>query len=78
MPLQTHLPESVRTRLDLFLFSEVEGRIPMGAYQEFLIQRINEFFEWRKLDLGEGRFVAGPPESIEHIKELLRVQPNQP
>lgn len=73
--LQLMLPESVRTRLDLLLFSEVEGRIPQGSYQRFFLERIHEFFSWRKLDLGEGRFIAGPPEAIEYVKELLRVQP---
>lgn len=73
--LKTSLPESVRTRLDLLLFSEIEGRVPKGAYQDFFLQRIQEFFTWRKLDLGGGRFVAGPPESIDYIKELLDVKP---
>jgi hypothetical protein len=42
--MNLHLPEDIRTRLDLFLFSTVEGRVPKGAYQAFFIERINEFF----------------------------------
>lgn len=42
------LPEDIRAKLDLLLFSEVEGRVPKGAYQRFFIERINEFFEARK------------------------------
>lgn len=38
------LPEDVRAKLDLHLFSQVEGRVPMGAYQRFFIERIKEFF----------------------------------
>lgn len=38
------LPETVKARLDLFLMSEAEGRIPKGAYQRFFLDRINEFF----------------------------------
>ena len=46
-----HLPESVRTRLDLVLFSELEGRVPKGAYQRFFLERLQEFFTTRALDL---------------------------
>jgi hypothetical protein len=42
--LTLHLPEDIRAKLDLYLFSEIEGRIPYAAYQKFLIERINEFF----------------------------------
>lgn len=45
--LTLHLPEDVRAKLDLFLFSSVEGRIPKGAYQKFFIQLINEHFAKR-------------------------------
>lgn len=38
------LPEDVRAKLDLHLFSEVEHRVPFGAYQRFFIERIREFF----------------------------------
>lgn len=46
--LTLHLPEDVATRLELHLFSPGEGRIPQGAWQRFLVERINEFFA--KLD----------------------------
>lgn len=46
--LTLHLPEDVRAKLDLLLFSSVEGRIPKGAYQKFFIERINEFFAKRE------------------------------
>lgn len=39
------LPESIRAKLDLLLFSEVEGRVPHGSYQRFIIERIKEFFD---------------------------------
>jgi len=45
-----HLPESVRTRLDLLLFSELEGRVPKGAYQRFFLERITEFFATKAVD----------------------------
>lgn len=45
-PIMLHvaLPLSIRTRLDLHLFSELEGRVPKGAYQEFFIERLQEYF----------------------------------
>lgn len=48
-----HLPESMRTRLDLLLFSELEGRVPKGAYQRFFLERLQEFFTTRSLDVSE-------------------------
>jgi hypothetical protein len=42
--LTINLPEDVASKLALFLFSELEGRIPHGAYQKFFVERINEFF----------------------------------
>jgi len=42
--LTTVLPEDLRAKLDLYLFSTVEGRVPVGAYSTFLQARIREFF----------------------------------
>lgn len=42
--LTTNLPEDIRSRLDLYLYSDVEGRVPHGKYSEFLCERIMEFF----------------------------------
>lgn len=38
------LPEDIRAKLDLHLWSEVEGRVPHGAYQQFFLARIAEYF----------------------------------
>lgn len=42
--LTTTFPEDIRVKMDLYLFSKVEGRVPKGAYQEFLVGLIKEFF----------------------------------
>jgi hypothetical protein len=42
--LHTTLPEDVWTQLTLYLYSEVEGKVPKGAYQKFILDRIREFF----------------------------------
>lgn len=49
--LRLQLPESVRTRLDILLFSEIEGRVPRGAYQSFFIGLLTKHFE----ELKEGQ-----------------------
>ena len=74
--LHLALPEDIRAKLDLFLWSDLEGRVPKGAYQRFFMERIQEYFGWTRLDLTpfgypQGFFVAGPREMIEHIKPLL-------
>jgi hypothetical protein len=43
--LTTYLPEDIRAQLDIHLFSEVEGRVPHGAYSKFLAERVREFFD---------------------------------
>lgn len=48
--LHLSLPLSVRAKLDLHLYSNLEGRVPKGAYQQFIVERINEFFERTKND----------------------------
>lgn len=49
--VHTTLPAELATRLEIFLWSESEGRVPKGALQTFLIQRIREYFETRQMDL---------------------------
>ena len=75
--LNLKLPESLRARLDLALFSPLEGRVRQGKYQEFFAARIQEFFDWRRLDLGlygfaPGTFVSGPKPTIDALEERLK------
>lgn len=76
--LSTTLPADLRTRLDLLLWSELEQRVPKGAYQEFFVARTNEFFSDKPLDLapytgaapGE-HVIRGPIAAIHMLLELL-------
>jgi len=75
--LHVSIPEDLRTRLDLLLFSSLEGRVPKGAYQRFFSERIQEFFNHRKLDLmpygaPQGFFVSGPKEMIDTLETILK------
>jgi hypothetical protein len=49
-PVQFHcnLPEDLKAALELSLWSTVEGRVPQGAYQEFLCDAIRRHLEERK------------------------------
>lgn len=45
VPCNISLPEDLKARIDLHLFSEVEGRVPFGAYREFFSMLIREHFQ---------------------------------
>lgn len=46
-PVEKHIsiPQSLSTRIDLELFSDLEGKIPFGAWAKFLLNLITEHFE---------------------------------
>lgn len=74
--LSLKLPETLLGRLTLHLFSEVEGRVPVGRYQAFFVERIMEYFDHERLELApygfpEGYFVRGPKEMIATLKKEL-------
>ena len=75
--LELKLPETLRARLDLFLFSMLEGRVPKGKYQEFFAARTREFFESRELDLAPFGFplgykVSGQKDMIDALERKLK------
>jgi hypothetical protein len=41
------IPEDLAARLELELYSEIEGKIPFGAQQEFFTKLLREYFEGR-------------------------------
>lgn len=72
--LNLKLPVELRFKLDLHLFSDLEGRVPKGAYKDFFESRLIEFFGWETLDLrpyGLPSIVRGPTETIQQLKEAL-------
>lgn len=38
------LPEDIVARVDLELFSEVDGKVPFGAWQRYILRLIREDF----------------------------------
>ncbi len=76
--LETVLPEDLHAELTIFLWSELEGRVPQGKYQEFFCARIREFFAERRLDLAawtgmpeEEYIVRGSSDTIELLQKTL-------
>jgi len=72
------LPPDAHARLLLHLHSDLEGRVPYGAYSSFFAERIREFFSHKHLDLAPwlncepGAFiVSGSPEAIRQLKSAL-------
>ena len=55
------LPEDLVARLELDLFSELEGRVPLGAQQEFFTKLIREHYV--KLDTAR-MFASMLPEPV--------------
>lgn len=82
-PLNTSLPVDVRARLDLHLFSDVEGRVPKGAYQRLLTDLINQYLDGRALDLAPylslqpgTAVVRGTSQAIDILKDKLEDNSN--
>lgn len=42
--LQVWIPAPLKARVDLHLWSELEGRVPLGAHQKFIVDLLNDFF----------------------------------
>jgi hypothetical protein len=77
--LHTTIPAELAARLDLFLWSELEGRVPQGAYQQFICDSIRDFFGKRTIDLAPycigvqpGQYmVSGTPETLRELLAIL-------
>lgn len=77
--VEVHLPEDLYTRMKLQLFSELEQKVPLGAYQEFFSARLREYFAERSLDLAPWAnttpncfIVRGLPQTLEVLKRTLK------
>lgn len=78
--LHLHIPEDLKARLDLELFSEVEGRVPKGAYQRLVVSLLRRHFEARPLDLASLRqsippgtyIIQAPSHILTKLIELIQ------
>lgn len=76
--LNLALPLDVHSKLSLHLYSELEQRVPHGAYSRFLVERVREFFTYEHLDLApyigcepNVFIVSGSPLAIAALKRRL-------
>lgn len=76
--LNLALPFDVHSKLTLHLYSELEQRVPHGAYSRFLVERMRQFFAEEHLDLApyigsepEAFIISGPPQAIAALKKRL-------
>ncbi len=77
-PLNVALPLPLYTKLGAHLYSELEGRVPHGAYSRFMINLLQGYFAHQSLDLAPyagtqpgGAQVTGSPEAIAILQRLL-------
>ena len=77
--LNVALPLPIFTQLSAYLFSELETRVPHGAYSRFISERIRTYFAEKTLDLAPfingdpGAFiVSGSPEAIMQLERALK------
>ena len=77
-PLNVVLPLPLYTQLGAHLFSELEQRVPHGAFSRFMIDLLRAYFSHKTLDLSPfvgsapGAFlIQGSPEAIAALKTLL-------
>lgn len=78
--LNVALPLPLLTQLNLELYSELEGRVPHGAYSRFLVELIRRHFAEQVIDIGprisphlpSGVFlVRGEPSTLELLEKEL-------
>lgn len=77
--LNVALPLDVHTQLSAYLYSDLEGRVPHGAYSRFLVELLRGHFAGASLDMAPfldsapGAFVLqGTPEAIFATRQLIK------
>ena len=75
------VPAAEKQRVELLLYSTAEQRVPQGAWQQFILERLREFFDYETLDLAPygfpaGFFVRAPKGMIEVIRQRLEESEN--
>ena len=76
--LNVALPLPLYMQLGAYLYSDLEQRVPHGAYSRFMINLLRGFFTQTQLDLAPylasdpGAFiVSGSPEAVEALRLML-------
>lgn len=73
--LHITLSAELREKLDKAVWSEVEQRIPAGALQKFIEERLREYFSYDKLEVGDyllgGDAVYGNARTLDMLRTAL-------
>jgi len=74
--LHVSIPVEAREMLDNILFVPSEGRVPVGAYAQFIVERIEEYSTWTTLDLSQfgfetGDYLSGPPNTMLKLEQMF-------
>lgn len=79
--LNVALPQDVYLKITAHLHSELEGRVPYGAYSKFLQEITTAYFRQQHLDLAPysgylpgGNTVSASPETMVVLKQLLETK----
>jgi len=87
--LNLALPLPVYTQLTAHLWSDLEARVPHGAYSRFLTDLLRLYFTEKRLDLAPylgsepgALTITGSPQAVEQLTAILKkgtayVQPDQ-
>jgi hypothetical protein len=73
--LHITMSADLREKLDNAVWSELEQRIPAGALQKFIEERLREYFSFQKLEVGNfllgGKTLYGDADTLELLREFL-------
>jgi len=80
--LNVALPLPIYTMLTAHLYSELEGRVPLGHYARFLAELLNERLSGETLDLAPWiagvasgtLIISGTPEAIAAVRRHLSTE----
>jgi hypothetical protein len=80
--LHLRLSGPLQERLSQLLWSDIEGRVPVGAYQKFFTELVIAYLNGKTLDVSHwapvqmmvtpGTTVRGSPQAIETLETLLK------
>ena len=72
-PLNLRLPVNLFARLSTSLMDEFSLKVPRGAYQEFFVDRLNEYFSRTPVWTPWGQVhITGSPEAIAQIQKHFK------
>ena len=77
--VHTTIPADLGIRVELLLHSELEGKVPRGAWQDLIVQLLTQHLDHRSLDLSPFvgalpgiHVVRAPAQTLAALSALLR------